>query len=49
MDSKLFWIVFSLVASLLLWMYVTNIEGDEGTTTYYGIDVVFSGEENRKK
>lgn len=46
LDSKLFWIVFSLVASLLLWMYVTNIEGDEGTTTYYGIDVVFSGEEN---
>jgi len=45
-DSKLFWIVFSLLASVLLWMYVTTVEGDEGTMTYYGIDVVFSGEEN---
>ena len=46
LDSKLLWMIFSLLISILLWMYVTTLNGDEGTTTYYGIDVQFSGEEN---
>jgi hypothetical protein len=44
LDSKLFWVVFSIVASLLLWAYVITVEGEEGEVPYYGIDVQFSGE-----
>ncbi len=46
LNSKLFWILFSFLAALLLWVYVISVEGEEGTMTYYGIDVQFSGEEN---
>jgi len=45
LNSKIFWIVFSIVASLLLWGYVIAVEGEEGELTYYGIDVKFNGEE----
>ena len=44
-NSKMFWVLFSVLASILLWVYVTSVEGEEGTTTYYGIDVQFSGED----
>ena len=29
--TKLPWIIFSLVCALLLWVYVTDTEGDEVT------------------
>ena len=44
LNSKFFWVAFSLLASVLLWVYVTTVEGEEITRTYYGIDVEFSGE-----
>ncbi|MGE4352649.1 MAG: YbbR-like domain-containing protein [Oscillospiraceae bacterium] len=43
-NSKFFWVAFSIIASVLLWVYVTTVEGEEITRTYYGVDVEFSGE-----
>lgn len=45
LDSKLIWIIFSLITSILLWVYVTTVEGEEISLTFYGVDVEFSGEE----
>lgn len=42
--TKLPWIIFSLVCALLLWVYVTDTEGDEVTLDYPGVKVVFEGE-----
>lgn len=39
-------IVFSLLCSLLLWVYVTSTEGDEITQTFSGVKVVFDGEDS---
>ena len=44
-NSKLFLVLLSAFVSVFLWVYVTSVEGEEGTLTYYGIDVQFSGEE----
>lgn len=38
--------MFSVFASILLWMYVTTVEEDESTVTFYGVDVQFTGEDN---
>lgn len=46
LKSKVFLVVMSLLASLMLWFYVTTVEGEEIELTFNGIDVVFSGEEN---
>jgi len=43
-DSRIFWAVFSLAASVLVWVYVTNTEGVE-KQTYYGVQVKFLGED----
>lgn len=45
LNSKFFWIVFAALVSILLWLYVTSIEGQVGKMPYYGIDVEFSGED----
>lgn len=42
-DSKLLWVIISLVASVLLWVYVTTTEGAQREQTYSGVPVVFSG------
>lgn len=44
-NSKLFWMIFSLLASVLLWAYITSIDSNEQSWTYRGIPVVFSGED----
>ncbi|MBR4953293.1 MAG: hypothetical protein IKZ30_02125 [Oscillospiraceae bacterium] len=36
--------VVSVVLALILWMYVTNVQGDLTTETFTGIKVVFEGE-----
>ena len=46
---KVLYAVISLVAALLLWMYVTNVEGDLTTQTYTGIKVVFEGENSLRE
>jgi len=46
LDSKILWAVASLIASTLLWVYVTTSEGDVIERTYDGVQVVFKGEES---
>ena len=43
-NSRILWIVVSVVMALLLWVYVTMNEGDDYRDTF-DIQVVFSGEE----
>ena len=42
-DSKIFWVVVSLLVSLLLWFYVTGTEGIETTRDFPGVAVQFVG------
>jgi YbbR domain-containing protein len=42
-DSKIFWVVVSVLASLLLWVYVTSTEGVEVVQTFPGVAVKFLG------
>ena len=44
-DSKVFWAVVSLVLSLILWSYVSNIDGSIMDKTFSGVEVQFSGRE----
>ena len=44
-DSKAFWICASLLMSLVFWIYVTSVEGDEHTETFYGVRVEIVGED----
>lgn len=46
---KIMYAVISLVAALLLWMYVTNVQGDLTTQTFTGIKVVFEGENSLRE
>ncbi len=46
LDSKILWAVISLLASVLLWVYVTTSEGDVIERTYDGVQVVFKGEDS---
>ena len=42
-DSKVFWAVVSLILSLILWSYVSNIDGSIMDKTFSGVEVQFSG------
>lgn len=42
-DNKILWAVISVIASVLLWVYVTNTEGDQIQDTFNGVPVVYSG------
>jgi len=44
-DSKILWAVISLFASVVLWGYVTNAQGDVVEKTYDGVQVVFKGQD----
>lgn len=44
-DSKILWAVVSLFASVMLWGYVTNTQGDVVDKTYDGVKVVFQGQD----
>ena len=44
-DSKAFWIVISLIASIALWVYVTNVDKEEHKQTFYGVRVELEGED----
>ncbi|MEA4896568.1 MAG: CdaR family protein [Oscillospiraceae bacterium] len=46
LDSKVLWAVISLLASVLLRVYVTTSEGDVTERTYDGVQVVFKGEDS---
>ena len=48
-SSKVFWAIVSLIASLMLWVYVTDTEGDTHTDTFNNIPVRFTGEQSLKE
>ncbi|MCL1829620.1 MAG: CdaR family protein, partial [Oscillospiraceae bacterium] len=44
LNGKLFWIIVSVIISVLLWMFVTTTEGSEISAGFSGIKVEFIGE-----
>ncbi|MEI3084556.1 MAG: hypothetical protein V8S87_00305 [Oscillospiraceae bacterium] len=42
-NSKAFWMIVSLLASLAIWVYVTSVETDESKTTFRGVKVELVG------
>ena len=44
-DSKVFWIIVSLLCSFLLWSYVSGQDAKESTMTLTGIQIEFVGED----
>lgn len=44
-DSRAFWMVVSLLASLAMWVYVTSMQSTEFTQTFYGVEVQLVGED----
>lgn len=44
-DSKAFWIILSLIASISLWVYVTSVDTEEQKQTFYGVRVELIGED----
>ena len=44
-DRRGFWMVFSLVAAIMLWLYVTTTEGVEREMTLSGVKIEFTGAE----
>lgn len=48
-NSRVFWAVISLVASLAIWTYVTSVDEDEYSQTFYGVQVELSGEDSLRE
>ena len=44
-DSKIFWLIISLIASLAIWVYVTSVDADEFRQTFRNVRVEVVGEE----
>ena len=44
-NSKAFWMIVSLLASIAIWVYVTSVETDESKTTFRGVKVELVGED----
>lgn len=42
-DSKVFWAVLSLFLSVFIWIYYSANYATEMTTTFYGVEVVYTG------
>lgn len=43
-DSRAFWMIVSLLASLAIWVYVTSMQSTEFSQTFYGVEVELVGE-----
>ncbi|MEG2214012.1 MAG: CdaR family protein [Oscillospiraceae bacterium] len=48
-DSKVFWIVVSILASLLIWVYITGTQEEYIESPFRDVEVVLSGAENLKQ
>lgn len=44
-DSRAFWMVVSLLASLTIWVYVTSMQSDQYTSTFRNVEVSLVGED----
>ena len=45
LDSRIFWLILCLCASLVIWLYYTSNYGISKTQTYYGVEVTFTGQD----
>lgn len=45
-NSKIFWAIISLILSLIIWSYVSSVDGSSMEKTFSGIEVQFKGESN---
>ena len=45
-DSRAFWIIVSLIASLVFWIYVSSVETEEFKQTFRGVKLELVGEPN---
>lgn len=45
LDSRVFWVILSLCAALLLWLYYTSNYAVSKTKTFYGVEVSFVGQD----
>ena len=43
-DSRAFWMIVSLIASLVFWIYVSSVETEEFKQTFRGVKVELVGE-----
>lgn len=48
-DSKAFWVIISLLASLAIWIYVSSVETEEFKQTFRGVRVELVGEESLRE
>ncbi len=48
-DSRAFWMIVSLLASLGIWVFVTNMENDEFTQTFRSVEVTLVGEDTLRE
>lgn len=46
LDSRLFWLIVSLLASLTIWIYVTSAETEDFKTTFRNVRIEVVGEES---
>ncbi len=44
-DSRAFWMIVSLLASITLWIYVSSVDTEEVTRTFRGVKVELEGED----
>ena len=44
-DSRAFWMIVSLLASITLWIYVSSVDKEEITRTFRGVKVELEGED----
>ena len=43
-DSKAFWMIVSLIISMIIWVYVSSVETQEFKQTFRGVEVRLAGE-----
>ena len=43
-DSRAFWMIVSLITSLIIWVYVSSVETQEFKQTFRGVEVRLAGE-----
>ena len=44
-DSRAFWMIVSLLTSITLWVYVSSVDKEEITRTFWGVKVELEGED----
>lgn len=48
-DSRAFWMIVSLLASLMIWVYVTGMQSERYEQTFYSVEVELVGEDSLRE